>query len=87
MPAGSSRRVRLPAPERPRVGVLHQILGFLSGRDEASCDPVDLVGEREGLLLEANPIARLRRDPARLLRLGRVRLAHADYRINVVTGR
>ena len=81
------RRVGLPAPERSRIRVLHQILCFLSGGDEPSCDPVDLVGERESLFLEAHPIACFGRDPARLVRLGRVRLAHAAYRINVVTGR
>ncbi len=59
-----ARGVRLPAPERSTVGVLDKILSLLSGSDESARDAIHLVGERESLFLEANAIARLRRDPA-----------------------
>ena len=59
-----ARGVRLPAPERPTVGVLDKILSLLSGSDEPARDAIHLVGERESLFLEADAIARLRRDPA-----------------------
>ena len=50
-------RVRAPAPERARVGLLDEVLGLLAARHEAPRDPVDLVGEPERLLLEADAVA------------------------------
>ena len=57
-------RVGAPAPERPRIRLLHQLFRLLSRPDQASRHAIDLVSELERLLLEAHPIARLARDPA-----------------------
>src|SRR4030081_1310286 len=37
------RRVRLPAAEGPRVGLLHQVLRLLFGARDASCHAIDLI--------------------------------------------
>ena len=63
-----------PAPESPRVRLLHQVLCLLTRADESSRDAVDLIGECERLLLEPGAIASFRRDAARLG--GRLGLAH-----------
>ena len=67
-------REGLPAPKCPRVRLLHQVFCLLAGSDKPSCDPVDLVGELQSLLLETDAIARLARDPPGLG--GRLGLAH-----------
>ena len=69
--------VRAPAPERPRVGLLHQILGLLTRPDQPPGDVVDLVGELERFLLEAHPPARIVRELPRLLR------GHLGHRSNL----
>ena len=65
-----ARLERLPAAERARVGVLHEILGLLARAGEMPGDAVHLVGESERVLLEPDPVARLGRKPLRVLRLG-----------------
>src|SRR5439155_26950411 len=64
---------RAPAPEGPRVGLLHQILGFFTGTDEVPRDPENLVGQLQCFFLETNAVTRLLGD-APGFRLGR--LAH-----------
>src|SRR6185503_8539547 len=56
-------RVRLPAPERPRVGFLHQVLGLFLGAGNAPSHPIDLICKRKRLLLESNAISRALCDP------------------------
>ena len=52
-------RVRLPAAERPRVGLLHQVLGLFLGARDASSHAVNLICKRKRLLLEVDAIARV----------------------------
>ena len=69
---------RPPAPERPRVRLLHQFLGLLSRADESARHAVDLVCELERLLLEVDAITSLACDaPAGLaFGIGCLGLAH-----------
>ena len=55
------RRVRAPAAERPRIRLLHQVLGLLAAADETPRHPVDLIRELERFLLEPHAVACLRR--------------------------
>ncbi len=54
-----ARRVRAPAAERPRVRLLDEVVRLLARAREMPRDAVDLVGEAERLLLEADAVARL----------------------------
>src|SRR5919108_271547 len=47
---------RSPAPEGPRVCLLHQVLSFLASRDHPPRDAVDLVGKVESFLLEPDAV-------------------------------
>ena len=53
-----ARRVGAPAPEGSCVRLLHQLFGLLSRADEAARYAVDLVGESERFLLEADTFTR-----------------------------
>ena len=56
-----ARRERLPASKCSCVGLLHQVFRLLAD-PTSRLAAVDLVGEPERLLLEADTIARLSRD-------------------------
>ena len=58
-----------PAAERADVRLLHEILGLLPGARDVPGDAVHLIGETERILLKAHTVARLGREPLRVLRL------------------
>jgi len=64
-----------PRTEGTLVRLLHQILGFLTGADKASCHAVDLIAQLERLLLKTNTSPRFLREPAGVIRR-RNALAH-----------
>src|SRR6266545_711097 len=59
-------RVGAPAAKRPRIGLLHQVLRLLARGDQATGDPVNLVGKFECLLFETDTVTRFGGQPARL---------------------
>src|ERR671923_235115 len=71
---------RSPAPEGPRVCLLHQVLSFLASRDHPPRDAVDLVGKVESFLLEPDAVPCVLGESPRL-RL-RCRLTHDGHPSN-----
>ena len=69
-------RVRVPAAERPRVRLLHQVFRLLATADEPSGDAVDLISELKRFLLESHAVACL---GGQLAGLGRRHFAHAGH--------
>ena len=49
---------RLPAPKRPGVRLLHQVLGFFLAARDPTCDSIYLVCKRKRFLLEMDTISR-----------------------------
>src|SRR5262249_31098901 len=71
-----ARREGAPAAERPRIGLLDEVLSLLACRDEAPGNAIDLAGVLERLLLEAHTVTGVRSQTPRLAFARR--LAHPD---------
>src|SRR4029077_19631553 len=63
-----ARRERAPAAERARVRLLHELVSVLARRSEVAGYAVALVGKSERVLLDPDAVARLGRQPLRLVR-------------------
>src|SRR5215210_5325964 len=52
------RLERTPAAERPRIRLLHQVLGLVARADEMAGDSIDLIRQCKRVLLETHAVAR-----------------------------
>src|SRR5262249_9748831 len=73
-----------PGAERTGVRLLHQVLRLLAGADQSAGNAVDLVTELQRLLFEANAVARVLRNPARIWG-GRRAVAHLTATLATVS--